>query len=167
MDFFAGSGTAAHAVLIQNQEDEGNRKFILVQMPEPIDSKSDIYKAGYKTIADIAKERIRRVLKGYGDHKAIDDGFKVFKLDKSNYYDNLFEYDPEKSNEENEKAFQDYLNKAQKELFPAKINEIDIVYESIIKEGLNLNAKIEETKIGQEQSLQGCRFRAGAFYLSG
>ena len=151
LDFFAGSGTAAHAVLIQNQEDEGNRKFILVQMPEPIDSKSDIYKAGYKTIADIAKERIRRVLKGYGDHKAIDDGFKVFKLDKSNYYDNLFEYDPEKSNEENEKAFQDYLNKAQKELFPAKINEIDIVYESIIKEGLNLNAKIEETKIGQNK----------------
>ena len=149
IDFFAGSGTTAHAVLTQNQEDGGNRRFVMVQMPEPTNPKSEAHKAGFKTIADIAKERIRRVLKGYGDHKAIDDGFKVFKLDKSNYYDNLFEYDPEKSDEENEKAFKDYLNKAQKELFPAKINEIDIVYENIIKEGLNLNAKIDEIRIGK------------------
>ena len=148
-DFFAGSATTAHAVLAQNQEDGGKRKFILVQMPEPTDPKSEAYKAGYKTIADIAKERIRRVIKGYGDHKPIDDGFKVFKLDKSNYSDNLFEYDPEKSDEENEKVFRDYLNKAQKELFPAKISEIDIVYENIIKEGLSLNARIDEIKIGK------------------
>ena len=149
LDFFAGSGTTAHAVLVTNQKEKHHRKFILVQMPEPTDPKSEAYKAGYKTIADIGKERIRRVLKGYGDHKAIDGGFKVFKLGKSNYYDNLFEYDPEKSAEENDKAFKDYLSKAQKELFPAKINEIDIVYENIIKEGLNLNAKIEEVKIGK------------------
>ena len=149
LDFFAGSATTAHALLKQNQEDSGNRKFIMVQIPEPIDPKSEAHKAGYKTIADIAKERIRRVLKGYGDHKAIDEGFKVFKLGKSNYYDNLFEYDPDKSPEENDKAFKDYLNKAQKELFPAKINELDIVYENIIKEGLSLNAKIEEVKIGK------------------
>ena len=90
-------------------------------------------------------------------YKLIDDGsislatsgFKVFKLDKSNYSDNLFEYDPEKSDEENEKVFRDYLNKAQKELFPAKISEIDIVYENIIKEGLSLNARIDEIKIGK------------------
>jgi len=149
LDFFAGSGTTAHAVLAKNQKDDGNRKFIMVQMPEPIDPKSEAYKAGYKTIADIAKERIRRVIKGYGDHKSVDDGFKVFKLSKSNYTDNLFEYDPDKSAEENDKAFKDYLNKAQKELFPAKINELDIVYENIIKEGLSLNAKIEEVKIGK------------------
>lgn len=149
LDFFAGSATSAHAVLAQNQEDSGNRKFIMVQMPEPVEKESEAYKDGHKTIADIAKERIRRVLKGYGDHKAIDDGFKVFKLGKSNYYDNLFEYDPDKSPEENDKAFKDYLNKAQKELFPDKVNEIDIVYENIIKEGLNLNAKIEEVKIGK------------------
>ena len=147
LDFFCGSATTAHAVLAQNQEDGGKRKFIMVQMPEPTDPKSEAYKAGYKTIADIGKERIRRVLKGYGDHKPIDGGFKVFKLDKSNYYDNLFEYDPEKSDEENEKVFKDYLNKAQKELFPAKINGMDIVYENIIKEGLSLNAKIDEIKI--------------------
>lgn len=100
-------------------------------------------------IAEVCKERIRRVLKGYGDHKPINDGFKVFKLGKSNYTDNLFEYDPDKSAEENDKAFKDYLNKTQKELFPAKINELDIIYENIIKEGLSLNAKIEEVKIGK------------------
>ena len=158
LDFFAGSSTTAHAILAQNQEDGGNRKFILVQMPEQTEPKSEAYKAGFKTIADIAKERIRRVLKKIKDEnqgkldfggRKIDLGFKVFKLAKSNYYDNLFEYDPEKSDEENEKAFKDYLNKAQKELFPAKINEIDIVYENIIKEGLNLNARIEEVKIGK------------------
>jgi len=149
LDFFAGSGTTAHAVLSKNQEDDGNRKFIMIQMPEPANHQSEAYKAGYETIADIAKERIRRVLKGYGDHKPIDSGFKVFKLGRSNYYDNLFEYDPDKSAEENDKAFKDYLNKAQKELFPAKINEMDIIYENIIKEGLSLNAKIAEVKIGK------------------
>jgi adenine-specific DNA-methyltransferase len=62
LDFFAGSGTTAHAVLDLNQEDGGNRKFILVQLPEQCDENSEAYKAGYKTIADIAKERIRRVI---------------------------------------------------------------------------------------------------------
>jgi len=149
LDFFAGSGTTAHAVLVTNQKEKHHRKFILVQMAEPTESNSDAHKKGYKNIADIAKERIRRVLKGYGEHKPINEGFKVFKFGKSNYYDNLFEYDPDKSAEENDKAFKDYLNKAQKELIPAKINEIDIIYENIIKEGLNLNAKIEEVKIGK------------------
>ncbi len=151
LDFFAGSGTTAHAILAQNQEDRGNRKFILVQMAEATDDKGEAYKAGYKTIADIAKERVRRVIQGYGDHKPIDDGLKVLKFGKSNYYDNLFEYYPEKSDEENDIAFKEYLDKAQKELFPTKVNEIDIVYENIIKEGLNLNAKIDEVKIGKNK----------------
>ncbi len=63
LDFFAGSGTTAHAVLELNKEDGGARRFILVQMPEPCDENSEAYKAGYKTIADIAKERIRRVIR--------------------------------------------------------------------------------------------------------
>jgi len=63
LDFFAGSGTTAQAVLELNKEDGGNRKFILVQLPEKCDENSEAYKAGYKTIADIAKERIRRVIK--------------------------------------------------------------------------------------------------------
>ncbi|MCK9401510.1 MAG: site-specific DNA-methyltransferase [Bacteroidales bacterium] len=152
VDFFSGSATTAHAVLDLNKKDGGNRKFIMVQMPGPTDSKSEAYKAGYKTIADIGKERIRRVIKGYGDHKPINDGFKVFKLDNSNYADNLFEYDPERTDEENKKALTAYLDKAQKELFPAKINELDIVYENIIKEGLNLNAQVEEIKIGKNKT---------------
>jgi adenine-specific DNA-methyltransferase len=60
LDFFAGSGTTAHAVMELNKEDGGNRKFILVQLPEPCDENSEAYKAGFKTIADICKERIRR-----------------------------------------------------------------------------------------------------------
>ena len=63
LDFFAGSGTTAQAVLELNKEDGGNRKFILVQLPEKCDEESEAYKAGYKTIADISKERIRRVIK--------------------------------------------------------------------------------------------------------
>ena len=63
LDFFAGSGTTAQAVLELNKEDGGNRKFILVQMPEPCDEDSEAFKAGYKTIADIGKERIRRVIR--------------------------------------------------------------------------------------------------------
>ena len=63
LDFFGGSGTTAHAVLELNKEDGGNRKFILVQLPEPCDETSEAFKAGYKTIADISKERIRRVIK--------------------------------------------------------------------------------------------------------
>jgi adenine-specific DNA-methyltransferase len=62
LDFFAGSGTTAHAVLDLNKEDGGNRKFICVQLPEPTDSKSEAHKAGYKNIAEITKERIKRVI---------------------------------------------------------------------------------------------------------
>ncbi|MBN2654577.1 MAG: site-specific DNA-methyltransferase [Nitrospirae bacterium] len=94
LDFFAGSATTAHAVLELNKEDGGNRKFILVQMPEPCDEGSEAFKAGYKTIADIGKERIRRVIKKIQadkegkldlEQKKQDLGFKVFKLAPSNF----------------------------------------------------------------------------------
>lgn len=87
LDIFAGSGTSAHAVLDINN-DGGNRKFILVQMPEKTDEKTEAYKAGYKNIAEICKERIRRVLKkndSENNENNSDRGFKVFKLNKSNY----------------------------------------------------------------------------------
>jgi len=87
LDFFAGSCTTAHAVFELNKEDGGNRRFIMVQLPEPCDEKSEAFKAGYKTIADIGKERMRRVIKKITDeipeYKG-DLGFKVFKLDASN-----------------------------------------------------------------------------------
>jgi len=110
LDFFAGSATTAHAVINKNKEDNGNRKFILVQLPELCDEKSEACKAGYKTIADISKERIRRAIQkiekekakpkqlgidigensiGWalsdGEKKLLDLGFKVFKLSPSNF----------------------------------------------------------------------------------
>lgn len=89
LDFFSGSATTAHAVMQLNAEDGGNRKFIMVQLPEPCDEKSEAYKAGYKNICEIGKERIRRA----GDKiktetgADIDYGFRVFKVDESNMND--------------------------------------------------------------------------------
>lgn len=105
LDFFAGSGTTAQAVLELNKEDGGNRKFILVQLPEKCDAQSEAYKAGFKTIAEISKERIKRVIKKLkveaevaekkkaGELKletgitpiTFDRGFKVFKFSSSNF----------------------------------------------------------------------------------
>jgi len=144
MDFFGGSGTTAQAVMELNEEDQGTRKFILVQLPEIIDPSDPAYKAGFVTIADIAKERIRRAV------KKLNSGFKVFKLGLSNYPENNFEFDPEKSESENKIAFQNYLVKAkQTSLFEDDENQIDIVFENIIKEGFSLNSKITETKLAE------------------
>lgn len=87
LDFFAGSSTTAHAVMELNAEDGGgNRKFIMVQLPEPCDEKSEAYKAGYKNIAEIGKERIRRAAKKIAaEHPEahFDGGFQVFKIDET------------------------------------------------------------------------------------
>ena len=96
LDFFSGSATTAHAALALNKEDNGNRKFIMVQLPEKCEENSEAFKAGYKTIAEIGKERIRRVIKKikgeqesqldlYGNSDKQDLGFKVFKLQESNF----------------------------------------------------------------------------------
>ena len=99
LDFFAGSSTTAHAVMQLNADDGGNRKFIMVQLPEPCTEQSEAFKAGYKTIAEISKERIRRAGKKIKDEKEqtatgqgvlqyaptiIDTGFRVLKIDSSN-----------------------------------------------------------------------------------
>ncbi len=99
LDFFAGSATTAHAVMQLNAEDGGNRKFIMVQLPELCNEQSEAFKAGYKTIAEISKERIRRAGKKIKDEKEqtttgqgvlqyaptiIDTGFRVLKIDSSN-----------------------------------------------------------------------------------
>ena len=88
LDFFAGSGTTAHAVMQLNAEDGGNRRFICVQMPEICEENSEAAKAGFATIAEIAKERIRRAgakIKKENPDKTIDTGFKVFKLSESHF----------------------------------------------------------------------------------
>lgn len=89
LDFFSGSATTAHAVMQLNAEDGGNRKYIMVQLPEETDEKSEAYKAGYKTIAEIGKERIRRAAKKIKEETDadIDYGFRVFKVDSSNMKD--------------------------------------------------------------------------------
>ncbi len=90
LDFFSGSATTAHAVMQLNAEDGGNRKFIMVQLPEICDEKSEAYKAGYKNICEIGKERIRRAGKKIVEEtgkKDLDIGFRVLKLDSSNMKD--------------------------------------------------------------------------------
>lgn len=90
LDFFSGSATTAHAVMQLNAEDSGNRKFIMVQLPEKTDEKSEAYKAGYKNICEIGKERIRRAAKKIHEDNPdakFDDGFRVLKLDTTNMND--------------------------------------------------------------------------------
>lgn len=90
LDFFSGSATTAHAVMQLNAEDGGNRKFIMVQLPEPCDEKSEAYKAGYPNICEIGKERIRRAAKKIAEEHPdaeFDGGFRVLKLDDTNMKD--------------------------------------------------------------------------------
>jgi adenine-specific DNA-methyltransferase len=92
LDFFSGSASTAHAVMQLNAEDGGHRKFIMVQLPEQCDEKSEAYKAGYRTICDIGKERIRRAGKKIKEENPLttqnlDTGFRVFKLDDTNMTD--------------------------------------------------------------------------------
>ena len=92
LDFFGGSSTTAHATMLQNSKDGGNRKYILVQIPEPCDDRSDAYNVGYKNICEIGKERIRRAGKKIKEENPLttqdlDIGFRVLKLDDSNMND--------------------------------------------------------------------------------
>ncbi|MBU0478064.1 site-specific DNA-methyltransferase [bacterium] len=148
LDFFSGSATTAHAVLDLNKEDGGNRKFILVQLPEKCDEKSEAYKAGYKTIAEIGKERIRRVIKKIEkeqkgeldlDGKAgkQDLGFKVFKLQKSNF--KIWRQDI-KTEEELQKQLQIHIDPLDEN---TKMD--NILYELLLKSGVPLTAKITRT----------------------
>ena len=129
LDFFAGSCTTAHAVLDLNKEDGGNRTFICVQMPEACDEASEAYKAGYKTIADIGKERIRRVIKKGG----MEAGFKVFKLQPSNF--KAWRGDGIKTEQDLKEQLRLYTNPVRDEA-----NTEDIFYELLLKYGIALTA---------------------------
>lgn len=144
LDFFAGSGTTAHAVMDLNSEDEGNRKWICVQLPEETDKDSEAYKAGYKTISQIARERIRRAGEFLKDNKAnlplkVDLGFKAYTLSKSNYriWNELSADSDAKEIIEQSKLFID------KPLVD-KYNEESVVNEILLKEGFDLNSKTEK-----------------------
>jgi len=145
LDFFSGSCTTAHAVLDLNKKDGGKRKFIMVQMPEPCDEKSEAYKTGYKTIAEIGKERIRRVIKKIqkdDDGKldfaksGQDLGFKVFRLRQSNF--KIWRSDRITDEAELLKQMELHADPVAKD---AEIE--DILYELLLKSGKELTSKIE------------------------
>lgn len=147
LDFFSGSATTADAVMQLNAEDGGNRKFIMVQLPEPTDEKDEAYKAGYINICEIGKERIRRAgerIKEENKDKEnlenLDIGFKVLKLDTSNIrkwqpdYDNL------------EQSILDYVDN-----YVEGRTELDVVYEIMLKYGLDLTYPVDEFVIADKK----------------
>jgi len=151
MDFFAGSGTTGHAVWDLNKEDGGNRKFILVQLDEEVQDEE--IKREFPTVADICIERLRRVSEKYKKENSNQDfGFKVFKLDKSNF--NLkdeFEFDSSEDKEELKKKYLEWLGMWVDQPLVPGWEEIDVIYEVMLKEGLNLNSKIEKVKIKDDE----------------
>ena len=142
LDFFSGSATTAHAVMQLNAEDGGKRKFIMVQLPEATDEKSEAYKAGYKNICEIGKERIRRagkkIKEEHPEAKKLDTGFRVLKLDSSNMQDVY--YTPSEFNEQ--KLFDDNIK-------PDRLGNDgeDLLFQTMIELGIELSAKIEKRSI--------------------
>lgn len=141
LDFFSGSATTAHAVMQLNAEDGGNRKYIMVQLPEKCDEKSEAYKAGYRTICDIGKERIRRAGKKIKDENpsatGLDVGFRVLKLDSSNMKDVY--YKPEDYSQGFLESLEDNIK--------ADRTPLDLLFQVMLDLGKPLSAKIEEREI--------------------
>ena len=143
LDFFSGSATTAHAVMQLNVEEEQNKKFILVQLPQKISKDRNISVLGYKNICEIGKERIRRA----GEKIKLDEslplenreklniGFKVFKLDSSN----IKEWDTDTENLQ--QSLLDSIENIKRDR-----NTLDVLYEILLKYGLDLNIPIEENK---------------------
>nr|WP_302825802.1 site-specific DNA-methyltransferase [uncultured Bacteroides sp.] len=151
LDFFSGSATTAHAVMQLNAEDGGNRKFIMVQLPEVTDENSEAYKAGYNTICEIGKERIRRAGKIIKEELAVkqrglfaeeekqtlDIGFRVLKLDSSNM-ENIY-YSPTEYNQQT--LF------AKTENVKSNRTSEDLLFQVMLELGATLDSKIEQIKI--------------------
>ena len=160
LDYFSGSATTAHAVMQLNAEDGGNRKFILVQLPEVTDEKSEARKAGYNTICDIGEERIRRAGKKireeiekkqaeseqltldnnstlHSPHSTLDTGFRVFRVDSSNMEDVY--YTPAELQQDQLTLFADNIK-------PDRTPE-DLLFQVMLDLGIMLSSEIEETEI--------------------
>ena len=149
MDFFSGSAATAHAVMQLNAEDGGHRKFIMVQLPEETEEKSEAYKAGYKNICEIGKERIRRAgakiaagidesnkqLELGAEPKPYPDmGFRVLRIDSSNFKD--FYLTPGETAQESLFDFADNVKEGR--------SDLDLLFEVLPKLGIPYSAKIEE-----------------------
>jgi adenine-specific DNA-methyltransferase len=164
LDFFSGSATTAHAVMQLNAEDGGNRKFIMVQLPEATDEKSEAYKAGYKNICEIGKERIRRAGKKIAEEKTkangvftndnkLDTGFRVYRLDTTNMQDVY--YRPQDYKQENMELFADNIK-------PDRTAD-DLLAQVMLDWGLPLSLRMERLQIAgkevfrvAENSLYAC-----------
>lgn len=142
LDFFAGSSTTAHATIQLNSEDEGNRRFIMVQLPELLNEKTEAYKLGYRNLSDIGIERIHRagekIINEISNDttEKIDTGYKVFELDTTNL----------KIWDETSQDLESDLLDLVEPLKEGRTQE-DVVYEILLKYGIDLTATIEELKI--------------------
>lgn len=146
LDFFSGSATTAHAVMKLNAEDGGHRKFIMVQLPEVTDEKSEARKAGYNNICEIGKERIRRAGRKVKEEAGVmaqdlDIGFRVLKLDSSNMEDVY--YTPDDFNANNLFTLADNIK-------PDRTGE-DLLFQVMLDLGIELSAKIEKTEIAGKE----------------
>lgn len=146
LDFFSGSATTAHAVMKLNAEDGGKRKFIMVQLPEVTDEKSEARKAGYENICEIGKERIRRAGKKIQEEASqaangLDIGFRVLKLDSSNMED-VF-YTPDK--------FEPSLLDSLVDNIKADRSGEDLLFQVMLNLGIELSAKIERKEVAGKE----------------
>lgn len=146
LDFFSGSSSTAHAVMELNAQDGGNRKFIMVQLPEIVDEKSEAYKAGYKNICEIGKERIRRVgrkiVEENGKKEGIEDldiGFRVLKLDDSNMKDVY--YSPSEYT-------QDLLSKMESNIKEDR-SDLDLLFGCLLDRGMLLSLRHQSEMMGK------------------
>ena len=142
LDFFSGSATTAHAAMQLNAEDGGHRKFIMVQLPEKTDEKSEAYKAGYKNICEIGKERIRRAGKKIKEEAGLtaqnlDIGFRVLKCDTSNMKDVYYNPDDYEIG-----MFDQLTDNIKEDRTPE-----DLLFQVMLDLGVLLSSKIEETTI--------------------
>ena len=148
LDFFSGSATTAHSVMKLNAKDGGNRKYIMVQLPELTDEKSEAFKAGYKNICEIGKERIRRAGKEiFEENNNIDIGFKVFKLDTSN----VIEWDDTPIENHDLTLFDERLN-GMTDSIKSDRNDMDVVYEIMLKMGVALDTKITYIEVRNKKA---------------
>ncbi len=153
LDFFSGTATTAHSVMQLNAKDGGRRKFIMVQLPEQIDEKNEAYKAGYRNICEIGKERIRRAAKKIAEENPearFDGGFRVLKCDTSNMknvYYNPAEYEPS--------LFTSLEDNIKEDRTPE-----DLLFQVMLDLGVLFSSKIEETTIAGKRV-----FNVGDNYL--
>ena len=143
LDFFSGSATTAHAVMQLNAEDGGNRKFVMVQLPEETQSNSEAYKAGYKTICEIGKERIRRAGRKIKEESPLttqnlDTGFRVFRVDETNFNDRIL-VSPGEYKQTQLDFFADNIKSDR--------NDLDLLFGSILAWGLQLDMPMETEEV--------------------